>query len=128
VVVAPNLPGDIISDNGATTAGGFGLASAETSATSMPCLNRFTAARRSTRQRQSESACGDPVCPDDAGLARNAPRRCAFDRAAEKVEDAVAELLSEGKTLTYDLIGEEKASRCSEVVALWKKKLRKTRP
>src|SRR5205809_843599 len=34
--------------------------------------------------------------------------------AAEKVEDAVAELLREGQTLTYDLIGDEKASRCSE--------------
>jgi 3-isopropylmalate dehydrogenase len=38
-------------------------------------------------------------------------------RAAQKVEDSVAALLSEGKTLTYDLIGEEKASRCSEVGA-----------
>ena len=36
-------------------------------------------------------------------------------RAAEQVEAAVADLLKEGKTLTYDLIGEEKASRCSEV-------------
>ena len=45
-------------------------------------------------------------------------------RAAEKVEDAVAELLREGKTLTYDLIGEEKASRCSEVGAAVEEKLR----
>ena len=45
-------------------------------------------------------------------------------RAAEKVEAAVAELLSEGKTLTYDLIGEEKASRCSEVGKTVEEKLR----
>ena len=44
--------------------------------------------------------------------------------AAKKVEAAVAELLSEGKTLTYDLIGDEKASRCSEVGAAVEEKLR----
>jgi hypothetical protein len=32
--------------------------------------------------------------------------------------------LSEGKTLTYDLIGEAKASRCSEVGAAVDEKLR----
>jgi 3-isopropylmalate dehydrogenase len=46
-------------------------------------------------------------------------------RAAEKVEAAVEELLRDGKTLTYDLIGEEKASRCSAVGAAVEAKLRK---
>ena len=45
-------------------------------------------------------------------------------RVAQKVEAAVAELLSEGKTLTYDLIGEAKASRCSEVGKAVEEKLR----
>ena len=45
-------------------------------------------------------------------------------RAAEKVESAVEELLSQGKTLTYDLIGEEKASRCSVVGKAVEDKLR----
>jgi hypothetical protein len=40
------------------------------------------------------------------------------------VEDAVAALLSEGQTLTYDLIGEERASRCSEVGAAVEGKLK----
>jgi len=44
--------------------------------------------------------------------------------AAEKVEAAVAELLAAGKTLTYDLVGEEKASRCSEVGAAVEQNLR----
>jgi len=35
----------------------------------------------------------------------------------------VAELLIEGKTLTYDLIGEARASRCSEVGAAVEDKL-----
>jgi 3-isopropylmalate dehydrogenase len=54
--------------------------------------------------------------------------RHADDRlieAAEKVEAAVAELLAEGKTLTYDLIGEERASKCSEVGAAVEEKLRR---
>ena len=47
-----------------------------------------------------------------------------LQRAAEMVEDAVAALLSEGQTLTYDLIGEERASRCSEVGAAVEEKLK----
>jgi 3-isopropylmalate dehydrogenase len=47
-----------------------------------------------------------------------------LQRAAEMVEEAVVALLSEGETLTYDLIGEEKASRCSEVGAAVEKKLK----
>src|SRR5260370_2832902 len=47
-------------------------------------------------------------------------------RAAQQVEAAVAALLSEGKTLTYDLIGEARASRCSEVGAAVEDKLRMT--
>ena len=39
-------------------------------------------------------------------------------------EDAVAMLLNEGKTLTYDLIGEKQASRCSEVGRAVEAKLR----
>lgn len=45
-------------------------------------------------------------------------------RAAQKVEEAVAAILAEGKTLTYDLIGEAKASRCSEVGEAVEAKLR----
>ena len=44
--------------------------------------------------------------------------------AAQQVEAAVAKLLSEGRTLTYDLIGEVKAARCSEVGAAVEERLR----
>jgi len=53
---------------------------------------------------------------------RNSDER--LQRAAEKVEAAVEAVLSEGKTLTYDLIGEAKASRCSEVGTAVDEKLR----
>jgi 3-isopropylmalate dehydrogenase len=45
-------------------------------------------------------------------------------RAGRDVEAAVELVLYEGKTLTYDLIGDEKASRCSEVGAAVEEKLR----
>ena len=45
-------------------------------------------------------------------------------RAAQRVEAAVAGLLNEEKTLTYDLIGEARASRCSEVGKAIEQKLR----
>src|SRR4030095_1927107 len=44
--------------------------------------------------------------------------------AAEMVQGAVVALLSEGQTLTYDLIGGERASRCSEVGAAVEAKLK----
>src|SRR5262249_62090656 len=47
-----------------------------------------------------------------------------LQRASQMVEDAVEALLKEGQTLTYDLIGEEKASRCSQVGAAVEQKLR----
>ena len=40
------------------------------------------------------------------------------------VETAVAAVIWEGDTLTYDLVGEEKASTCSEVGAAVEEKLR----
>lgn len=127
VVVAPNLAGDIISDNGATTAGGLGLAVGGNIG--------------------DEHAMFEPIhgsAPKHAGQDKANPLAAILSvqmmldwlgnrhqderllRAAEKVEAAVAELLDEGTTLTYDLIGEEKASRCSEVGVAVEKKLRAT--
>ncbi|HEY3103942.1 MAG TPA: isocitrate/isopropylmalate family dehydrogenase [Pyrinomonadaceae bacterium] len=125
VVVGPNLVGDIVSDNGATTAGGLGLAVGGNIG--------------------DEHAMFEPIhgsAPKHAGKDKANPLAAILStqmmldwlgnrhsddlllRAAEAVEAAVAELLSEGKTLTYDLIGEEKASRCSEVGAAVEEKLR----
>src|SRR5437867_12475071 len=116
VVVGPNLVGDIVSDNGATTAGGLVLAAGDNIG--------------------DEHAMFDPIhgsAPKHAGKANANPLAAILamqmmlewlgtrhederlQRAAQQVEAAVAELLSEGKTLTYDLIEETKAARCSEV-------------
>ena len=125
VVVAPNLVGDIVSDNGATTAGGLGLAVGGN-------IGDEHAMFEPIHGSAPKHAGKDKANPLAAILAmqmmlewlgtRNADER--LQRAAEKVEAAVASLLSEGKTLTYDLIGEAKASRCSEVGAAVDEKLR----
>ena len=125
VVVGPNLVGDIVSDNGATTAGGLGLAVGGNIG--------------------DEHAMFEPIhgsAPKHAGKDKANPlaailsvqmmldwlgNRHEDDRllkSAQAVEAAVEALLKEGKTLTYDLIGEEKASRCSEVGLAVEEKLR----
>ncbi|MEK6284520.1 MAG: isocitrate/isopropylmalate family dehydrogenase [Acidobacteriota bacterium] len=125
VAVAPNLVGDIVSDNGATTAGGLGLAVGGN-------IGDEHAMFEPIHGSAPKHAGKDKANPLAAILAmqmmlewlaaRHGDDRLA--RAASKVEAAVAAVLLEGKTLTYDLIGEEHASRCSEVGAAVEQKLR----
>jgi 3-isopropylmalate dehydrogenase len=117
--------GDIISDNGATTAGGLGLAVGGN-------IGDEHAMFETIHGSAPKHAGKDKANPLAAILAvqmmldwlgtRHSDER--LRRAAEQVEAAVAALLSEGKTLTYDLIGEAKAARCSEVGAAVEEKLR----
>lgn len=125
VVVGPNLVGDIISDNGATTAGGLGLAVGGN-------IGDQHAMFEPIHGSAPKHAGKDKANPLAAILAmqmmldwlavRHSDNRLV--RAAEKVEAAVSSLLQEGKTLTYDLIGEEKAAKCSEVGTAVEKQLR----
>lgn len=125
VVVAPNLPGDIVSDNGATTAGGLGLAVGGNIGDDHAMFEPIhgSAPKHAGKDKANPLAAilSVQMMLDWLG-ARNEDDR--LNRAAFAVETAVAELLAEGKTLTYDLIGEEKASRCSEVGAAVEEKLR----
>jgi 3-isopropylmalate dehydrogenase len=132
VVVAPNLPGDIISDNGATTAGGLGLAVGGNIGDEHAMFEPIhgSAPKHAGKDKANPLAAilSAQMMLDWLGTRHSDDR---LIRAAEKVEAAVEALLSEGKTLTYDLIGEEKASRCSEVGAAVEEKLRaltETRP
>ncbi|HWP54635.1 MAG TPA: isocitrate/isopropylmalate family dehydrogenase [Pyrinomonadaceae bacterium] len=125
VVVGPNLVGDIISDNGATTAGGLGLAVGGNIGDEHGMFEPIhgSAPKHAGKDRANPLAAilAAQMMLDWLG-ARNDDER--LQRAAEMVEDAVVALLSEGRTLTYDLIGEEKASRCSEVGAAVEEKLK----
>jgi 3-isopropylmalate dehydrogenase len=118
VVVAPNLPGDIISDNGATTAGGLGLAVGGNIGDEHAMFEPIhgSAPKHAGKDKANPLAAilSVQMMLDWLGTRHEDAR---LIRAAQKVEDSVAALLSEGKTLTYDLNGEEKASRCSEVGA-----------
>ena len=125
VVVGPNLVGDIISDNGATTAGGLGLAVGGNIGDEHAMFEPIhgSAPKHAGKDKANPLAAilAVQMMLDWLGT-RHADERLSV--AAQEVEAAVAALLSEGKTLTYDLIGEANASRCSEVGAAVEKKLR----
>ena len=124
--MAPNLPGDIVSDNGATTAGGLGLAVGGNIGDEHAMFEPIhgSAPKHAGKDKANPLAAilSVQMMLDWLGTRYEDERLL---RAAAKVEDAVAQLLSEGKTLTYDLIGEENASRCSEVGAAVAEKLQK---
>src|SRR5438046_4920556 len=125
VVVGPNLVGDIISDNGATTAGGLGLAVGGNIGDQHAMFEPIhgSAPKHAGKDKANPLAAilSVQMMLDWLGNRHDDDRLL---RAAQKVEAAVAELLSEGKTLTYDLIGEAKASRCSEVGKAAEERLR----
>ena len=125
VVVGPNLVGDIVSDNGATTAGGLGLAVGGNIGDEHAMFEPIhgSAPKHAGKDKANPLAAilSAQMMLDWLGPRHEDER---LTSAAEKVEAAVEELLSEGKTLTYDLIGEEKAARCSEVGAAVEEKLR----
>jgi len=125
VVVAPNLPGDIVSDNGATTAGGLGLAVGGNIGDEHAMFEPIhgSAPKHAGKDKANPLAAilSVQMMLDWLGTRHEDAR---LIRAAEKVEDSVATLLSERKTLTYDLIGEERASGCSEVGAAVERILR----
>jgi len=125
VVVGPNLVGDIVSDNGATTAGGLGLAVGGNIGDEHAMFEPIhgSAPKHAGKDKANPLAAilAVQMMLDWLGTRHEDSR---LQLAAQKVEAAVAALLSEGKTLTYDLIGEEKASRCSEVGAAVEAKLR----
>jgi isocitrate/isopropylmalate dehydrogenase len=125
VVVGPNLVGDIISDNGATTAGGLGLAVGGNIGDEHAMFEPIhgSAPKHAGKNKANPLAAilAVQMMLDWLGTRHSDDR---LQRAAEKVEVAVATVLSEGKTLTYDLIGEAKAARCSEVGAAVEEKLR----
>lgn len=126
VVVAPNLAGDIISDNGATTAGGLGLAVGGNIGDEHAMFEPIhgSAPKHAGKDKANPMAAilSMQMMLDWLGTRHDDER---LVRAAAKVEAAVAELLKEGKILTYDLIGEGKASRCSEVGTAVEEKLRR---
>jgi len=124
VVVAPNLVGDVISDNGATQQGGLGLAAGAN-------LGDEHAMFEPIHGSAPRHAGKDRVNPMAAILAMKMLLEWLGERfqderllrGAKLVEGAVAAVLQDGRPLTYDLVGEGEAARTSEVGAAICKKL-----
>jgi 3-isopropylmalate dehydrogenase len=125
VVVAPNLAGDIISDNGATTAGGLGLAVGGNIGDNHAMFEPIhgSAPKHAGKDKANPLAAilSMQMMLEWLGTRHSDER---LTRAAEAVDTAVAAVIWEGTTLTYDLVGEEDAARCSEVGAAVEQKLR----
>lgn len=113
VVVAPNLVGDVISDNGSTSQGGLGLAAGGNIGDEHAMFEPIhgSAPKHAGKDKVNPIAAilaGAMMCDWLAG-------RFADERLrgmASSIEGAVASILAEGKHLTYDLGG---SARCSEV-------------
>ena len=125
VVVAPNLAGDIISDNGATTAGGLGLAVGGNIGDDHAMFEPIhgSAPKHAGKDKANPLAAilSMRMMLDWLGTRHNDER---LTRAAGIVEAAVAAVINDGKTLTYDLVGEERAAKCSEVGAAVEEEIR----
>jgi 3-isopropylmalate dehydrogenase len=116
VVVAPNLVGDVISDNAATTQGGLGLAVGGN-------IGNEHAMFEPIHGSAPKYAGQDKVNPMAAILAEKMMLEWLGEKhnderllnLADFVEQAVMAVLRKGQPLTYDLVGEERAAHCSEV-------------
>ncbi|MEQ1564362.1 MAG: isocitrate/isopropylmalate family dehydrogenase [Myxococcota bacterium] len=113
VVVAPNLVGDVISDNGSTTQGGMGLAAGGNIGFEHGMFEPIhgSAPKYTGQDKVNPVAAvlsGAMMC-EWLGTRLTDPR--LLD-AARAIEAAVGEVLAEGRALTYDLGG---TAKCSEV-------------
>ena len=125
VVVGPNLVGDIISDNGATTAGGLGLAVGGNIGDHHAMFEPIhgSAPKHAGKDKANPLAAilAVQMMLDWLGTKHEDQR---LTQAAGLLEGAVEAVIWEGETLTYDLVGEERAAKCSEVGAAVTEKLR----
>ncbi len=118
VVVAPNLVGDVISDNGSTTQGGMGLAAGGNIGLEH---GMFEPIHGSAPKHAGQ----DKVNPIAAVLSATMMAEWLGDRygdtrltaLAERIERAVGAVLSEGTVLTYDLGGDATCSAVGRALA-----------
>ena len=115
VVVAPNLVGDVISDNGSTTQGGMGLAAGGNIGYEHAMFEPIHGSAPKYRGQDKVNPMAAVLCA--AMMCDWLGRRFAderLERMGRAIEAAVASVLASGRVLTYDLGG---SARCSEVGA-----------
>jgi 3-isopropylmalate dehydrogenase len=117
VVVAPNLVGDVISDNGSTTQGGMGMAAGGNIGFEHGMFEPIhgSAPKHRGLNKVNPMAAilsASMMCDWLAGRFED-PR---LSRMAAEMETAIAAVLQEGKHLTYDLGGDASCSACGDAV------------
>lgn len=113
VVVAPNLVGDVISDNAAITQGGLGMAAGGNIGAEHGMFEPIhgSSPRDAGQDKVNPIAAalsGAMMC-EWLGLKHEDPR---LERCGSAIERAVVTHLAEGRPVTFDIGGE---ARCSEV-------------
>jgi isocitrate dehydrogenase (NAD+) len=111
VMVAPNLYGDIISDLCAGLVGGLGLAPGAN-------IGEQAAIFEPVHGSAPKYAGQDKINPTAMILsAVMMLRHLGESEAAQRVETALASIIAEGRTVTYDLGGNARCSEMAEAVA-----------
>ena len=113
VIVAPNLVGDVISDNGSTTQGGMGMAAGGNIGAEHgmfePIHGSAPKHRGQDKVNPMAAILSAAMMCDWLGARFSDERLLAMGQG---IDQAVSEVLRAGKVLSYDLGG---ASKCSEV-------------
>lgn len=117
VVVAPNLVGDVISDNGSTTQGGMGMAAGgnigDQHGMFEPIHGSAPKHRGKDKVNPMAAVLSAAMMCDWLGERHDDPRLRAM---GHEIEQAVAAVLTAGKALTYDLGGDASCSRVGEAI------------
>jgi 3-isopropylmalate dehydrogenase len=118
VCVTTNMFGDIVTDLASTLQGGMGMAVGANVGREHGMFEPIhgSAPRHAGKDKVNPIAM---ILAVKEGLEWLGGRKAdaALGRAAAAIEAAVEEVLEAGEPLTYDLVGEARASRCSEVGA-----------
>ncbi len=116
VVVTTNMFGDIITDLASVLQGGMGLAVGCNIGDEHAMFEPIhgSAPKHAGKDKANPMA---TIFSIKEGLAwlGNKKKIPALVEIADKIEASVVDLLEAGTTLTYDMVGEEKAAKCSEV-------------
>ena len=117
VVVAPNLVGDVISDNASTTQGGMGFAAGGNIGYEHGMFEPIhgSAPKHAGKDKVNPIAAilaGSMMC-DWMATRFDDPR---LEKMGKDIEDAIGTVLREGKARTYDLGGDAKCSEAGEAL------------
>jgi isocitrate/isopropylmalate dehydrogenase len=116
VIVTPNMFGDILTDLASVLQGGMGLAASGNIGENHGMFEPIHGSSPKYTNKNKVNPLATLLAVRE-GLMWLADKKAdpLLFQAAQLLESAVEEVLREGKILTYDMLGEEKASTCSAV-------------